>query len=514
VQPTTDVATATASRSPSAADCVRDEGASSSKSAAQRVALNTVVMLVKQLVMAVLGVLFVGYLARRVGVAAWGELQASLAIASVVTVVAGIGVRGYLAREVAVRPDLGPRHLGSALMIRGVTGTALLGATIVVFLVFRPRVGAVLVTLASASQLATLLYSTMWLSFEAHERFQYIFYVELAARLFVIGAASALLAIGYGVMAAATVLMVGNVVELALTYYFVSTRLYRPRFQATRRELWSIARASLPIGALGAIATALQQSDKVMLRALVDETAVGIYSAAWVLSDNFVLIADLFLGAAFAAGMRLYASDRQAFGRLYQSSMTVAAVLGMPIAAGVFLLSPEIITFVYGPRGYAGSATVLRILVCQLPITFAYQVGTLPLLAAKRELAMVKVLALALTANVVLNFVLVPRYQAVGSAVATLVVAVATLAISLHLTRGWTRLVHLRRIGATMAATALMTGAAYVALRSFGMWTAVVVGALSYVPLLLALHAVTPAELSALVRRRPGGATDGAAILV
>src|SRR5262245_27695076 len=92
----------------------------------QRVALNTVFMLTKQVVMAVLGVLFVGYLARRVGVAAWGELQASLAIASMVTVVAGIGVRGYLAREIAVRPELGPRHLGSALAIRGVTGTVLL----------------------------------------------------------------------------------------------------------------------------------------------------------------------------------------------------------------------------------------------------------------------------------------------------------------------------------------------------------------------------------------------------
>ena len=88
----------------------------------QRVAKNALLMLAKQGVMAVLSVVFVGFLARSVGVAAYGELQASLALCAMASIIAGLGVRGYVAREIAVRPELGPRHLGSALMIRGVTG--------------------------------------------------------------------------------------------------------------------------------------------------------------------------------------------------------------------------------------------------------------------------------------------------------------------------------------------------------------------------------------------------------
>ncbi len=38
----------------------------------RRIALNAALMLLKQAIMAVLGVVFVGYLARKVGVAAWG----------------------------------------------------------------------------------------------------------------------------------------------------------------------------------------------------------------------------------------------------------------------------------------------------------------------------------------------------------------------------------------------------------------------------------------------------------
>jgi O-antigen/teichoic acid export membrane protein len=468
----------------------------------QRVAVNTVVMLVKQAMLAVLSVAFVGYMARELGVAAWGEFQASLAIVMVVTIVAGIGVRGYLAREIAVRPELGPDHLGSALLIRGVTGTLVLLVTVAVALSTR-SVGGVLVTIAAVSQLATLLYSTMWLGFEAHERFQYILYVELAARLFVTGLASTLLALGFGVVAAALAFLAGNILELGLTYAFIVTKLYRPRFRADLRALYGIAKAALPIGLLGAVSTAMQQSDRVMLRILSGDAAVGIYSAAWVLSENFNLISDLFLGASFAAAMRLFANDRPAFGRLYQSCMLVAVILGLPIAAGLYVIAPELIQLIYGRGSYGASAHVLRILVCQLPLTFAFQVGTLPLLAQKRELDLAKLLAAGLGANLLLNLALIPRFGPSGSAMATLVVAAGTLLGSSYLSERWVRLLEPRRFASVAGATVVMVMAAWSALRWLNMWAAIGAGVVAYVGALLLLRALTWGELLVFLRRDP-----------
>ncbi|WP_437641547.1 flippase [Sorangium sp. So ce854] len=478
----------------------------------RRIARNAALLLLKQAIMAVLGVVFVGYLARKVGVAAWGEFQASLAIAGIVTIAAGVGVRGYLAREVAVRPELGPRHLGAALAIRGVTGTLVLGATVAVALATRSGVGAQLVVLAAASQLATLLYSTMWLSFEAHERFEYILYAELGARLFVIALSASLLALGFGVVAAAAAFLLGNVLELAITAHYLRSRLYRPEFATPPAELWQITKRSLPLGALGALAGALLQVDRVMLRALCDEQAVGIYSAAWVLSENFRLLPDVLLGAAFAAGMRLYAQDGAAFGRLYSGCMLVAALFGLPVAAGVFLLAPDIIRLVYGASGdYAPSADVLRVLACGVPVTFAFQVVTLPLLAGKREVAMVQVLAVTLVAKVALNLLLLPRYRALGAACATLAVGAGALIASWGMTARWAQFVELGRVVAVLAATAAMAGAAYAARALAGMWASIAVGVAVYVVLLVALRAVSFGELRALLARRVRGSPAPAA---
>src|SRR5690606_29648971 len=142
----------------------------------------------------------------------------------------------------------------------------------------------------------------------------------------------------------------------------------------------------------------------------------------------------LFLGASFAAGMRLYASDRAAFGRLYDNCMMVALMLALPIAGGLYILAPDVIHLIYGARSFEQSSSVLRVLVCQLPLTFAYQVGTLPLLAQKRERSLAKLLGLSVCVNAALNLALIPRFQALGAAIATLVAATVTLFGSYRLT--------------------------------------------------------------------------------
>ncbi|MBK9261314.1 MAG: flippase [Polyangiaceae bacterium] len=456
-------------------------------------------MLTKQVVMAVLGIVFVGYLARTVGVAHWGEFQASLAIVNVVTIAAGIGVRGYLAREIVLNPELGPRHLGSALAIRGITGTTLLAATVIVGLTRSSGTASTLLVLAAIGQLATLLYGTLWLSFEAHERFQYIVYAELAARLFVIVFASALLWAGYGVVAAAFAFALGNIIELAMTVVWLRARLYLPRFEVGMGGLLRIAWLSLPLGLCGAMSVALRQADHVVLRWLCSESAVGIYAAARVLTENFAMLQDVLLTSAFAAGVRQFNRDPAKFKLLFERCMLISVLLGLPIAAGGLLLAPDIIQLVYGER-FAASAGVLRVLICQVPIAFAYQVGILPLLAAKRELAMAKLLGCMLVSNLVLNALLAPRFGPWGSAWTSLIVSACALFGTLFMNARWLRGLDFRAFGAVVLSTLVMALAASIARAASGMFVAIVVGAVVYSILVLVTGAVRWGDVVGLVR--------------
>jgi O-antigen/teichoic acid export membrane protein len=467
---------------------------------AQRVAWNAGLMIAKQAVMAVLSVVFIGYVARTVGVAAWGEFQASLALTAIASIVAGLGVRGYVAREIAVHPELGPRHLGSALLIRGVTGAIILSLVAVTSFVFHVGQAQWLIPIASASQLATLLYTTMWLSFEAHERFQYILYVELGARLFVLTTASICIAAGKGIVGAAAMFAIGNVIELGLTHYFLRSRLYAPNFTTTFAELVSIAKHSLPFGFVGALLGAVRQSDRVLLRWFGNEAAVGIFSAGWVLVEQLEVVSDLVFGAAFAVGMRLHAREPERFTNLYQTAIVVAAAIGLPMGAGVCLLAPDIINLVYGGREFVGAERALRVLAWHVPATFAFHVASLPLVAGKREAHLGMVLCPALVAIVLLDAWLVPRFGAFGAAVTALVVAVGVLVASLAITPKFVRDIPFRRVRAAFLATTVMAVVVYVVRSSFDMWLAILAGASTHAALLFAFRVISPLELRALVR--------------
>jgi O-antigen/teichoic acid export membrane protein len=470
----------------------------------RRVIFNAAVMLVKQIVMVPLGVVFVGFMARRLGVAIWGEFQASLAIASIVSIFAGIGVRGYIAREIAVDPSRGPRGLGSALLIRGGLGAVLLAGTSLIIAFAKGGTTAVLVAVAALSQFSAILFATTWLAFEVAERFELILYVELAARGVVISVGSFLLLRGAGVVAVALVFLAGNVLELVMTLHLARTRLYAPVFALRWSELRDVLLKSLPIGVLSTIFLAMQQCDRVVLRALAGEEQVGVYSAAWLLSENMNLLPDLFLSTAFSAGMRLFVSDRAAFAHTYRAYLTAALVLGFPIAAGVYLLAGDAIGLVYGSGRYAASAPVLRVLVCQVPLAFIFHVATLPLLAAKRERELAKLLSVALVMNVVLGVVLVPRMGALGAAVATLVVWSGAVVGTAWLSRAWMRLASPARVLGTAASTLLLIIATRVTRGALGPWWAGALGGVVYVAGLLALRGLTVAELRALVTRRVG----------
>lgn len=467
---------------------------------AQRVAWNAGLMIAKQGVMAVLSVIFIGYVARTVGVGAWGEFQASLALAAIASIIAGLGVRGYVGREIAVCPELGPRHLGSALLIRGVTGALLLSLVAVASFVFHVGHAQWLIPIAAASQLATLLYTTMWLSFEAHERFQYILYVELGARLFVLTSASLCLAAGLGIIGAAAMFGIGNIIELGLTYYFLRSRLYSPNFSARLDELATIAKRSLPFGFVGALLGAVRQSDRVLLRWFGNESAVGIFSAGWVLVEQLEVVSDLVFGAAFAIGMRLYARDPSRFASLYQTAIVVAAALGLPMGASLCLLAPDIIDLVYGEREFVEAARALRVLAWHVPATFAFHVASLPLLAGKREAHLGAILLPALIANVALDAWTVPRFGAFGAAITALIIAIGILVASLAITSSFVRDIPFRRVRAAFLATLVMAVVVYVVRGSYGMWVAILAGASTHATLLFVFRVVHPFELQMIVR--------------
>src|SRR5262245_4073655 len=118
-----------------------------------------------------------------------------------------------------------------------------------------------------------------------------------------------------------------------------------------------------------------------------------------------------------AAG--LAANSMKQLGDFLARSLRPVIALGLPLAAGGWLLGGEFLTLLFGPR-YAGAATALGFLsTCVIPLGVVL-IASRGLIATGRQRSDLLGNLVAVWSNVALNFGLIPRYGAAGAAAAQL----------------------------------------------------------------------------------------------
>ena len=190
-----------------------------------------------------------------------------------------------------------------------------------------------------------------------------------------------------------------------------------------RPFFYMIIKKSFPFAILGLLMTFYNRIDSVMIaRMLPGELGhiqTGIYAMAYRLLDASNMIAYLFsvlLLPIFARMIKL----RESVQGLLKLSFTLLFTLSLSVATASFFYSYQLMDLLYNQH-VADSALVFRLLMVDfVAISTTYVFGTL--LTANGNLkALNWMSAAAMVINIALNLWLIPRYMALGAAVASLI---------------------------------------------------------------------------------------------
>src|SRR2546428_5609359 len=121
--------------------------------------------------------------------------------------------------------------------------------------------------------------------------------------------------------------------------------------------------------------------------------------------------------------------------RLLEAGWRPLLALGLPLTVGTVVVAGALVALLCGPE-FAGAAPLLRLLILGTLPLFWVNVANHALIAGDRVWALVGVYALSALVNVAGNLVLVPRFGAAGSAVATVVCEWLKLVLVVRLLRG------------------------------------------------------------------------------
>jgi O-antigen/teichoic acid export membrane protein len=131
------------------------------------------------------------------------------------------------------------------------------------------------------------------------------------------------------------------------------------------------------------------------------------------------------------AGPRLareFVQDRSRHGRLAKLALRASLAAAIPLAIAVAAGAPFIMQGLFG-GAFVPAAPVLRLLAAGFVVVFPLQVMHAVAISVNAERLLVRAAIVGCVANVLVNFVLIPRWGMIGAAVAT----VASESLSLGL---------------------------------------------------------------------------------
>jgi len=393
-------------------------------STVRRVARNTSIIIVGDIVFRLISLVVTIYLARYLGTAGFGKYNFVFAYLAFFNILTDLGLQTILVREMSRDPSITPKLIGNAYIIRLIlTVTAIISSIVVISLMSYPADTTTYVYIASLTLLFVSFSDFYRTIFEANLRMEYNITAKLVFKflsavliLWIIFAKGTLLHIMIA-------LVLSEMVKTLLNYSF-SRKFVTPQFKIDF-GLWKyLIKECLPLALSSIIIIIYSRIDVIMLSIMKGDVPVGLYSAAYKLSDPFLLIPSALGVSLFPIMSKSFRNSREELIRIYELSFKYILIIMLPIAIITTLLADRIILLIYGDA-FEGSATALQILIWALIFTSLNSILSHLLVSMGEQKLSTVSHTLCAVVNVVLNFFLIPVLSYNGASIAT----VATSAV-------------------------------------------------------------------------------------
>jgi PST family polysaccharide transporter len=362
------------------------------------------------------------WMARYLGPDRYGLFNFAGSFVALFSIFATLGLDGVVVRELVQDPSRKGEILGSAFMLKLAGGGFTLVAAVIAIRILRPAEPLThwLVTIIAAG---TLFQSfdviDFWFQARIESRFSvYVrssaFLLVSAVKVFLILEKAPLIAFAW----AGTVELLIGALGLVLAYRLTGQQLlawktHIERIRLTMKDSWPLA--------LSAVAVMIYMKiDQVMLGQMMDNNAVGVYSAAVRISEVWYFIPVAIVASVTPALIEAKKVSPAVYQYRLSNLFRLMSAISLGIAIPMTFASGIVAKTLYG-RQYDGVGPILAIHIwAALFVFLGVAQNPWNINEGLASLALVR-MVIGAAANILLNVALIPRYGPAGAAIATTV---------------------------------------------------------------------------------------------
>ena len=396
---------------------------------AKRVAKNSGFLLINSFATKMISFFILLYIARYLGPADFGKYSFAFAFIYFFSFIPDLGIHKILVREAAKDEKAMDKLVGNATVVKSVLSVfAFLLCCLTISLTDYPPSTKNAVYVASLGLLAVSL-SGFGIVYEVKLRMDYSILFSVAGRLFLLISVLYLVQHNPDLNLFILVTVAADFVHNILMTGF-SRRFVKPQFKIEYDLVKKIMLEALPIAVSTVFVMIYFRIDTVMLSFLTNDTDVGLYSAAYRITEALTFIPSVLMVSIYPVMSKYFHEKNKAFNYIYTMSFKLLFASGLLLATVITFLSENIILAIGSE--YYGSIPALQVLIWATSFMFVNQLLSSTYIASGNQNVMAKISAFAALFNIGLNLILIPSYSYIGASIATLITEFLVMVYGMH----------------------------------------------------------------------------------
>ena len=416
-------------------------------SEARKIAKNTTVLLISQIIGYILAFFYTIYTARYLGASGFGIISFALALGAILSIFTELGLSTLTVREVSRDKTLANKYIGNTLALKIILSSiTLISMVLVVTLLHYPPQIAAVIYFITLSFVVGAFTSIFYSIFQAYEKMEYQSIGQILNSIIMFTGILLIIKYQLSIVDFSLIYLIASIISLVYGVivcirYFVLPKIEIDlklwKFVLSKREidlnLWKfLIIEAIPLTISSVFLLIAFRVDTILLSIINGNEAVGLYNAAFSLMAALMFVPLVYVSAIFPMLSRLNISSKELLKISYERSVKYLIILGLPIAVGTTLLATPIILIIY-KSGFSQSILALQILIWSIPIIFInYILGT-AINSINKQRDTVKTTFIAMLLNIILNLLLLPKYGLIAACFITVLTELTCFIFWFHI---------------------------------------------------------------------------------
>jgi O-antigen/teichoic acid export membrane protein len=226
--------------------------------------------------------------------------------------------------------------------------------------------------------------------------------------------------------------LIGSAVAFVVTVFLVK-KTALSNMSTSLNQVAPLIKRALPFLGTSLIGSLLISTDIVMIKWLIGAKELGFYASGLKIYKIIVEFGVLLAATSYPIIVTVF-KNRDEITRLIKKISNIYLLLGVPIMCGGFLLSDDILTFVYSNQ-YMEASTSFKCFMLIIPIQLMLFFFNRVIQALNGEKANLVFASISGGTNIVLNILLIPKFGIIGAVIATGVAKVIDFSLTLKYVR-------------------------------------------------------------------------------